>query len=436
MNTKKESRQRATGGQGDETSAGAVSSCSHSTTPHAASQGLADRLQLLASFFVTPDPGASAPDPATLGDAMAWGDFAQTVALLQAGAAPGDLLPMVPATLRADLWRADPDGRPAKTPTATWQDMASILGPIVWDWPGWLTRAMLTLLVGQSEMGKSILALRIAACYLRGDPWPDGSPFAGTKGRVLWCEAEAGQAINLDRAKNWGLPLGDILCPFMDPLIDVLLEDLQHQARLTAMVTSPDIALMVVDSLSGANRRDENSPEMLGVVKWLAELAKIAGKPVLLTHHLRKRGMLDGGGMTLDRVRGSSTIVQTPRIVWAVDKPDPTQADQIRLAVLKSNLGRKPEPLGMTIGDKGPLFSAKAPENPREETQADKAGDLLLALLAKGPVKAADVEAEMEGAGLSYRTAKRAKDSLGIVSIKKAGAWWWGLPTKTGDIPI
>jgi len=396
----------------------------------------ADKRQALAVFFTNPEPGDAPREPATLGDPLAWGPYALVVDALQHGRSQGDLLPLLGDELRAGLWATDPEGRPTVA-GATWADLSAVLGPIEWDWPGWMTRAMLTLIVGQSETGKSALALRIAACYLRGDPWPDGAPYTGKRGRVLWCEAEAGQAINLDRAKKWGLPLGSIICPFSDPLVDVLLEHPEHQTRITSMASSPDIALVVVDSLSGANgRRDENSSDMLGVVKWLAELAKVAGKPVLLTHHLRKRGMMDSDELTLDRVRGSSTIVQTPRLVWALDRPDSTQPDSIRLSVIKSNLGPRPEPLGLSIDGTGVHFRDDAPENPREETQTDKAADLLRALLARGPQKATDIEAEMNGAGLSYRTAKRAKDKLQIVAIKKQGAWWWGLPEKQKDIPI
>ena len=86
------------------------------------------------------------------------------------------------------------------TQTSTWADLDKVLGPIEWAWPGWLPKGMLTILVGQSGMGKSILALRIAQCFLSGAAFPDDTRYKGELGEVLWCEAEAAQALNLERA--------------------------------------------------------------------------------------------------------------------------------------------------------------------------------------------------------------------------------------------
>lgn len=100
-------------------------------------------------------------------------------------------------------------------------------------WPGWLPNGFLCEIVGEQETGKSILALRIAACFLRGDPWLDGSAFNGEVGKVLWAEAEASQAVILQRAKGWGLPIENILHPLGNPLEDVPRNDRRHRAAIT-----------------------------------------------------------------------------------------------------------------------------------------------------------------------------------------------------------
>jgi hypothetical protein len=398
------------------------------------------QLSRLAAMFATPDPGQPPPDPAGLGSPGNWDGLALAVHALQQGTPAEAVLAMLSAEQRDILFAIDPAARPTEIPAATWHDMANALGPLAWAWHRWLPEAMLTLLAGQSESGKSALALRVAGCYTNGLPWPDGTPFTGETGLVLWCEAESGQAINLDRAQRWGLSLEKIICPFRDPLVDVILEDEAHRANITALALRPDIRLVVVDSLSGANeRRDENSQEMLRVVKWLAELAKVSGKPVLLCHHLRKRGMQDAGeGVTLDRVRGSSAIVQTARVVWAMDRPDPTAPADIRLSVIKSNLGPKPDPVGVAIGDTGIRFDGAAPEPPRVETQEERARDWLLQMLKKGPMRTTEIEDHMDGLGISFVTAKRVKGKLGIVSIRQRDAdgrdyWMWSLPARATE---
>ena len=340
-----------------------------------------------------------------------------------------------PDLLRAVL-ATDPSTPPltlrATAPVATWADLGQTLGPITWAWQGWLPNGFLTIIAGENGVGKSALALRLCACFVRGDPWPDGTEYHGQTGAVLWVEAEASQALNLDRARCWGLPLERIYAPLPDPLDDARLDNAEHRDRIMEIACRAEVRMVVVDSLRGAHSGDENDSGVIGVVAWLAQMARNTGKPVLITHHLRKRGLLDSGAeVSLDRLRGSSALVQPARCVWAVDRPDPTSTAR-RVAVIKCNLGPFPGPLGLEIGPEGVTFG-RAPEAPRIETLQDKAADMLRALLRPGPRRAADLQTEIEGAGLSWAAAKRAKQALGIVSVKREDGWWWGLPERSSE---
>lgn len=115
--------------------------------------------------------------------------------------------------------------------------------------------------------------------------------------------------------------------------------------------------------------------------------------------------------------------------MWAVDLPDPTQPNERRLAVIKSNLARFPSPLGFAVDEAG-LHFGTAPEPPRTETLLDKAIDLLRALPQSGPVPQEHIELEAKGLGISMRTVERAKAKLRVVSKKPIGkeGWYWGLP--------
>jgi hypothetical protein len=324
--------------------------------------------------------------------------------------------------------QTDPAATPEQdqdTPT-TWADMARAIGPVTWAWRQWLPYGFLTVLAAEPEKGKSMLLLWLAKCFLQGTPWPDGSP-SNDLGSLLWCEAEAAQALNLDRATKWGLPLDRIITPLQDGLDDVSLDDAGHRAAITAKAHLPQVRFVVVDSLRGANAGNENDSVSMSVVKWLAELARDTGKPIVLTHHLRKRGMLDGDALTLDRVRGSSALMQPARVVWGVDTPDPANQETRRLSVIKCNLAPKPTPLGFSIGDGGLTFTTP-PEPPRQETLQDKAADLLLSLLAAGPQPAASLQAEFNAAGISWAAAHRAKDKLSLSVVRRGKAWIWSLP--------
>jgi hypothetical protein len=358
------------------------------------------------------------------------------------GVLPADLLPDLSLALQAAIWAQAPDGD--DTPKgSTWADLATALGPITWAWPNRLINGMLTMIVAEQGAGKSCLALAIARCYLLGEPWPDRTVNRMTPTGVLWCEAESSQGMNLDRAQKWGLPLDRIICPLLDPLDDILLQDPDHMAAIARHAERDDVGLIIVDSLSGANLGRENDAQMMHVVKRLSDLAKDRRKPVILSHHLRKKGLLDtGDGITLDRIRGSGAITQPARVVWAVDTPDPTYPERRRLSVIKNNpvgLPRSGPPLGFTISDGGVEFTEHAPEPPVQESKQDRAGDLLQALLSKGPRRSTDLQAELEDAGLSWSAAKRAKDHCGIVATRQKDRvtgkahWTWGLPARGGE---
>lgn len=318
---------------------------------------------------------------------------------------------------------------------ASWADMAGLIGPIAWEWQDWLPAGLLVELVADSGVGKSVLALRIAASYLMGWMWPDGTPFTGTPGKVLWVEAEAGQALNLERAQAWGLPICNIVSPFQNPLDDASLFDAAHLAAIAAEAAYPDVRLIVVDSLSGGTAGREKGEDQMPVVKWLAELARNVDKPVMLLHHLRKRGLADGGDVvTLDRVRGSTVIVQPARVVWALDIPNANTLDHKRLSVIKSNLGRFPKSIGMRIDDGGVVFD-EAPTVPKTMTKLDQAKLLLLRLLAGGPRLQTEVEAEAVNEGISMDTMREAKKKLGCRVSKDGhtGKWSWDLPDLAGQ---
>lgn len=320
-------------------------------------------------------------------------------------------------------------------PPGTWADIENILAPLVWDWQNWLPRGHLVIVSSASGEGKSAIMLRVAACYLRGDSLPDGQTFCGSQGLVLWGECEAAQAINLGRAQDWNLPYQRILTPFGgdDVLQDPQLDLPEHQRVIASHFRSPDVKLLIVDSLRGAHSGDENSSETIGVTKFLAELARDTGKPVLLSHHLRKRGQMDGDVITLDQLRGSSAIAQLARIIWGIDAPDPTHKETKRLSVIKSNLARFPTPLGFEIDQSGVRFVA-APEPPKEDTLTDRAADLLELLLAEGAKPATKIEEEFKQAGISMAAANRAKKKLGVIAVKPGGVWHWSYPAKE-EIP-
>jgi hypothetical protein len=220
---------------------------------------------------------------------------------------------------------------------------------------------------------------------------------------------------------------------------DVNLDNPQHQQAIAATAALDEIAVIVVDSLSGCMgaRRDENSTEMLNVVKWLARLARDLQKPVILLHHLRKRGQLDSDDrISIDRVRGSSAILQAARLVWALDSPTERDPEALRLSVIKSNLERFPAPIGLHLNENGVVFSTEVAGKPDARSQGDRIKEFLRTLVENGPVKATRCLEECEQAGFEKRWVEDVKRGMGIKSFKLHNVWHWGWEWESEELPL
>ena len=114
----------------------------------------------------------------------------------------------------------------------------------------------------------------VVGCYIKRLPGPMDPCFIPPAGCVLWCEAEAAQAINLERAKAWGYPINQIITPFPDPLTDVNLDNDAHQVAITTAAFMPEVKLIVVDSLSESTNKKENETEIKRITEYLVKAGK------------------------------------------------------------------------------------------------------------------------------------------------------------------
>lgn len=310
-----------------------------------------------------------------------------------------------------------------------WNRLSHQHSEILWDWKGYIPRGYLTMLVGMSGIGKSLVLLRLCGCYTNGWKYPDGSLYKGEPGMVLWGEGEAAQSLNLVRAIEMGIDTSKMLSMFDDPFIDFNMENRKHNLELARLANFKAVKLICIDSYSGVHAGDENNSEMNQNIKFLATLARDIQKPIILTHHLRKKSQFEKNIITLDRVRGSSSIVQTARVVIAIDQPDPTSPKK-RLNVIKSNLSAFPKPIGFIITGKGIEFSP-APTELLTVSELDRAKDFLKKTLDNGPVDADLIYKLAKDEELAERTLDNAKSVLKIKSDRVGGSdgkWQWKLP--------
>ena len=329
------------------------------------------------------------------------------------------------------------------------------LAPLTWLWPGWLPRGMLSLLGAAPGAGKSLLALDLARRLIHGQPFPDGAPPRSAWGNVVYVDAEAVPQIQNQRARAWGMDRSRLylLLPLERyGLIDFYQEE--DQDRLVQMAYELQPHLVVIDSLGAVTGRGENKVEdVRAILAFLSSVAREFDLALLLIHHLRKPGKASDrnqstGLVTADDFRGSSHIVAMARSVLALsivqDGPQPDRNGPRRLEVVKTNLCRYPDPLGVVFEqppastrtavaaarsdqetgeaappsgwDAVPILRYTAPPSPyRKPTQADACADWLLETLRQTgeAMRPKEILALAREAGFAQGVVYRARHQLG-----------------------
>jgi hypothetical protein len=317
--------------------------------------------------------------------------------------------------------------------------------PVAWLWPDRVPLGMLTLLIGDPGLGKSLLT-----CWLAGDVSRKGravllataedSPSVTVRPRLEALEADLEQ-IHLVELRRDGLTEG------------IALPD--DVVRLDALVAERQVQLVVIDPLMAHLPEGVNSWRDQSVRRALAPLARMAaerGCAVVVVAHLNKATM----GDPLHRAGGSVGIPAAARSVLLLAR-DPDDEDGERgsrrvLAHVKCNVATQAQSLSCVVQsvhlpsgagiDTARLAITGSSEisgtelllatQDDERTQADEAADFLLAELSQGPRESKRL---FQGAPCSKRTLHAAKKRLGIKSYRESvgnngeGRWLWCLPS-------
>lgn len=299
------------------------------------------------------------------------------------------------------------------------------LATVEWLWPSWFPKGYLSLIVGESGVGKSWFAARLIAAAIGRLPWPDKT--IGKPHKVVLVETEEFRIPYLNRLENMGVVDKDpIIYPVpsgeSDPLwyVPQLPQDLDLVKKILQKEGS---WLVVVDSLAGGHSLDENSAEMRYLLQELGGLAARNAVPVIVTHHLRKKSPYepDFAPVTLDRIRGSSTIAQFARSIVGLSQFE--LFGPVRAEVIKANLAAPPAAVGFRIEEKK-LVLCEPPSPPRKMMAIDVAIEFLRIELEKEPQRFTDLLAKAKKEEISKNTLYRARNALRIVNVKGR----WSLP--------
>jgi hypothetical protein len=319
-----------------------------------------------------------------------------------------------------------------------------------WLWPERIPLGMLTMLVGDPGLGKSLLTCGMAASVSRAG--------AG----VLMITAEDSLSVTVrPRLEAAGADLDRV-----HPMIlrrdgveeGVALPD--DVADVDMLVRHTGARLVVIDPLMAHLPAEVNSWRDQSVRTALAPLYRMAQErdcSVVVVMHLNKMK----GADPLHRVGGSIGIPGAVRSALLLardpDDPDGERGNRRVLAHVKSNISTLAPSLSYEIepvllpGDDR-VATARLRElgesehsghdlldAPRGEERSalDEAVAFLEAELAEGEEEARQVQSAARAAGISDMTLKRARRQLGVESARVGeggrrggGHWVWRLPVK------
>ncbi|MDG3009357.1 AAA family ATPase [Rhodococcus sp. D2-41] len=322
-----------------------------------------------------------------------------------------------------------------------------------WAMEDWFVVGGVNLLAGREGLGKSTIAVDIAAKCTRGELQGE---YEGVPVTVIYAATEDDPAFTVaPRLRAAGADLDRVLfvsvhTPLSNEGVLSLPGDL---AELERVITQHDVKLLILDAATSVMDSRLDGHDDRKVRQFLEPLAQSAGRldyTVIGLCHFGKRESSDPGKLIL----GSLAWSQVARSVVSVARDD--ENDRLVVTNTKGNLATRTRSMAAQVvsatveTDDGPtsvgrvewlgeadldareLLGSSAAER-EDAADIDKWLDTLL-IDNEGALLAKDVFAAADACGYSRDQVKRAKKRRGIVAKKsgnKDGAWFWMLPARS-----
>jgi RecA-family ATPase len=319
--------------------------------------------------------------------------------------------------------------------------------PVNWLWKPWIARGAVTLLDGDPELGKSTIALDLAARVSRGwDMPPAGGPVEGAEpaGVLILSAEDSPEHTIRPRLDAAGTDVNQVI------ILDAVRTGEEDRPPILpwdlgvieAMVREHDIELVVDPFMAFLDgeidaHKDQDVRRCLHRLKLLAEKTNVA---ILIIRHLNKLA----GGPALYRGGGSIGIIGAARCSLIVGR-DPDDHTCRVLACNKTNLGPKPRSLYYSLEPNGDVVRLawseeecgltaddilEHPTPRKKKSAAERCADDLRAYLAGGRKKAEEVKQHLMKPGHAPNAFRQAYTVAGVQQVKEGfqGEGLWELP--------
>jgi putative DNA primase/helicase len=326
--------------------------------------------------------------------------------------------------------------------------------PVEWLWPGRVARGKLTLIAGEAGLGKSQLAIAMAAAVTTGGEWPCCEGRAPL-GSVVILSAEDGAADTvIPRLIAAGADCKRV------HIVSAVRDDAGHRSfglsaadlALLEQLFSEigDVKLIIIDPISsylGPRVDSHVNAAVRGVLEPVSEMAARLGIAILAITHPPK-----GTGTTaINRFIGSIAFVAAARAAFMVTR-DPDDENRRLFLPVKNNLAPLGKGLAFRLEQRlvadGIHGSSVAWETETVTITADQAlaatdvagegaasprteaEEYLRDKLSAGRVPVEDVNEHAGALGIAPRTLARARKALGVRAVKDGfgGGWLLAMP--------
>jgi hypothetical protein len=296
---------------------------------------------------------------------------------------------------------------------------------------------------GNPGDGKTSMLTDIAARETQELTMP-ASDIAGTGGSVLWISDEDAPATLRRNLAIGGAKLSKVL--IYNKTADRRLVFPADAPKLEEMIAANHCTLTVVDPIASFLDGSANVEKVIrDALSPLTKVAERTRSAIVLVRHLRK----GGGCSALYRGMGGIGLIAAARSGLLIGKEPgvalQTQQPQRIVAQFKSSLAAPAESLAFRLmPDAGGVrvewsgssnYTAEqllTASGSGEATALSEACHVLYSLLGDGPLWVNHVKQLAGRSGVSARTLQRAKELLGVMSLRdgfgRGARYFWALP--------
>lgn len=321
--------------------------------------------------------------------------------------------------------------------------------PIDWLVDQSIPLGAMVVIAGEPGLGKSQIAIRLAAAITTGIGLPDGQPYSDTGSVIILANEDDAERTIRPRLEAAGADLS--MVHIVEGVAreggETDLFQLDRDIAELRIKTSElgDVRMIIIDppgAYLGSQVDSYKDTDVRRVLAPLTRLAQETSALVLLVVHLNKRS----DGSPQQRIGGSTAWTAAPRAAFMALVHPVTKKRY--LVPVKNNLGNDKTGFEYQILEKllqyqtttiktsyvdwlgsSALSAAELLNPPRsaKTSVVDDAKNFLEDELGSGPKSVNDLKASAKAAGLSWASIQRAKKELVIDSIKLADQWQWTL---------